>query len=300
MRSVIALLDWLLLSERGRRLRRWSFVVTVPVAAAAAAIAGLGTSAAVLGVRIALTIVVALVALRLGGERGEAVRDLLMHPRVRRFLRTELRVVSAPARVLARIWRRPAGEFSGYRGGEELAIAMALTPMVLAEAAGVHLLLPASWLWVHAAAAAAHLYALAWVFAWALGPRLRPHRLEGGDLLVHGGLLYAASVPRSAIRRVEIARRRLPEHTPFLLEGETALLPARRRVDLWLELAEPVAVSRPLGEPVAVRRLGLAADDPHALAAALAQSPLAAPPGRPAALGLAVGLGLPELVYGAR
>ena len=60
---------------------------------------------------------------------------------------------------------------------------------------------------------------------------------------------------------------------PFVLEGDTALLPARRRVDLWIDLTEPVTVTRPLGEPVQVRRIGLAADDP-------------------------VALGLPELVHG--
>lgn len=209
-------------------------------------------------------------------------------------------MLGAPLIALARRWRRPACEFSAHRGGDELAIAFAATPAVLTEAAVVHLLLPAGWLWVHLAWAVMHLYMLAWVFAWALGPRLRPHRLEGGALLAHGGLLYGALVPLHAISGIEVARRRLPEHTPFVLEGVTALLPARRRVDLWLDLSEPIVVTRPLGEPVRVRRLGLAADDPNALCAALRSPPLVVPDAPVPALGLAAALGLPELVYGAR
>ena len=298
MRRAIALLDWFLLSRHGRRLRRWSFLVTVPVAVVAALVIGLGTSAAVVALRIALTLTVALVAWRIGGERGEAVHDLLMHPRARRYARTELRVLSTPLLALARLWRRPNGEFSAHRGGDELAIAFAVTPMIVTEAAVVHLLLPAGWLWVHLAWAASHLYMLAWVFAWALGPRLRPHRLADGELIVNGGLLYRACVPLRNVSGTEVARRRLPEHTPFLLEDDTALLPARRRVDLWIDLTEPVTVTRPLGEPVQVRRIGLAADDPGALASALRSPPLLAPPQpRGGVLGIGIA-GVPELAYG--
>src|SRR5688500_9611202 len=96
------LFDWLAFSERGRRLRRWSFLVTLPASVAAALAVGLGTGAAVVAVRLALGLIVLAVAWRVGGERGEAVRDLLMHPRARRYLRTELRVVAAPAVALAR------------------------------------------------------------------------------------------------------------------------------------------------------------------------------------------------------
>ena len=49
-----SLLDWLVLSERGRRLRRWSFLVTLPVAIAAALAVGLGSSLAVVALRLAL------------------------------------------------------------------------------------------------------------------------------------------------------------------------------------------------------------------------------------------------------
>jgi hypothetical protein len=129
------LFDWLVFSERGRRLRRWSFLVTVPAAIAAALVVGLGSSVAIVALRLALGLIVLAVAWQLGGERGEAVRDLLMHPRARRYLRVEMRVCAAPAVALARLWRRAPGEFSYHRGDDQPAIALAAVPLLLTEAA---------------------------------------------------------------------------------------------------------------------------------------------------------------------
>jgi len=66
-------------------------------------------------------------------------------------------------------------------------------------------------------------------------------------------------------------------------------------VDVWLELAEPVRVQRPLDEPLVTRRLAVASDDPEAF-----MSLLLAPPvtrrARPARrLGLFGGAGLGDL-----
>jgi hypothetical protein len=115
--------DWLAFSDRGRRLRRWSFLITPPAAVAVASIAGLASSVALVTLRIALSLLVVAVAWRIGGERGEAVRDLLMHPMARRFLRVELRVVAAPFVALRRLVDPTPGEFGYHRGDNRLAIA---------------------------------------------------------------------------------------------------------------------------------------------------------------------------------
>jgi hypothetical protein len=291
------LFAWLVSSKRGRRLRRWSFVLTLPGAVAVALVAGVGSSLALVGVRVALGVIVLLAALRLGGERSEAVRDLLMHPRVRRYLRVELRVVAAPWLALAQLWRRDPAEFSYHRGDYQPAIALALVPALLAEAAVVHLLLPHGWLWAHLAVAAGHAYALLWLFAWAAGPRVRPHRVAGGWLIVRAGVLYEARVPLEAVEAVEVRRRRVGgDEAALVRDGEAVLLPARHRVDLWLELTQPVIVARPLGEPVVTRRLAIAADEPERLAAVLlGDAPIVAERRPNHVPGL---VALPELVYG--
>lgn len=303
--SITRALDWLVSSPRGRRLRRWSFVLTLPAALASALVLGLGTGLALLAVRVALWLTVLLLAWRVGGERGDAVRDLLMHPKARRYARLELRVLGAPGLALGRLLsparRRRDDEFGYHRGGENAAIALALTPPVLAEAAAFQLLLPAGWFWAHVAAAALHAYLLVWLFALAAGPRVRPHRLEGAHLVVRSGVLHEARVPLSAVTGVEARRLRVGDRATLVVDGDAAMLPSRRRVDLWLELAPHVRVTRPVGEPVFVRRLGIAADDPQRLAACLrADRPSAAArPARRRRCGAPAIAGLPELVYGA-
>jgi hypothetical protein len=287
--------DWLVFSERGRRLRRWSFLVTLPGALAVALAAGVRSGATLVAVRIVLALLVVAGAWRVGGERGEAMRDALMHPRARRYLRVELRVLAAPFAAVGRLRRRDAAEFSYHRGDDQPAVALAVLPMLLAEAAVVHLLLPRGLPWLHLAVAAVHSYGLLWLFAWAAGSRLRPHRVCGGCLLVRAGVLYEARVPLDAVRKVDVRRRRATGPTALALEDGAVLLAARRRVDLWLELVEPVHVTRPLGAPVLTRRLALAADEPERLAAALRDPPAIAGRRAPRVPGL---LALPELAYG--
>ena len=140
-----------------------------------------------------------------------------------------------------------------------------------------HLLLPSAWLAAHVAAAAVHAYALLWLLGWALGPRAYRHRVARGTLVVRNGALYRARVPLEDIVAITPRRQAVGGTAGVVLRDGAALLPARRRVDVWLELSRPVTVERPLGEPVSVTRLALAADDPPAVGAAVAAA------GRPGA-----------------
>ena len=51
----------------------------------------------------------------------------------------------------------------------------------------------------------------------------------------------------------------------FGIEDGVLLLASRRRVDVLLELSEPVRVQRPFHEPLETRTLGVASDDPEDL-----------------------------------
>jgi hypothetical protein len=293
----------LLLRPRVRRVRRWSFLLTGPVAIAVAATVGYQGGVLVIAARLALWLAVAVHAWRLGGERGEALRDLLMHPRARALLRAERDVLLTLPRLLARRGGRagmPAA-LRYARGDQRLPIALALLVPVLAEGAVEHLLLPHGWLYLQLGLTAAHAYAVLWLLAWGLGPRAWPHAVAGGRLVVRGGPLYRAEVPLAHVSSVSAARRRVTGESGLVVDGDRVALPARGRVDVRIELSEPVRVQRPLGEPVAVRCLELASDDADAFVAAVRRGGLdGAGEGVLAVLGaLELGGAARELAYAA-
>ncbi|MEA2322947.1 MAG: hypothetical protein QOD81_2797 [Solirubrobacteraceae bacterium] len=256
-----------LLRPRVRRIRRWSFVVTLPAAVLMATVAGVQGGALVIGARMGLWLAVALAAWRLGGERGEAVRDLLMHPRARALLRTEVDVTLAlPRLALARLRAAPPPALRYSRGDFGPPMALALTPAVLAEEVAVHLLVPSGWVAVHVVSALLHGYALVWLVGWGLGSRAYPHALRRGVLTVRNGPFHRADLPLHAVTAATARRQRVGGEAGLVLRDGAALLPARGRVDVWLELDGPVMVRRPLSDPVAVHRIALASDDPEALA----------------------------------
>lgn len=100
-----------------------------------------------------------------------------------------------------------------------------------------------------------------------------------------GALVIAARVAVAiAIAVVAVVQR-----------DEGVLLAARGRVDVWLELTEPVAVQRPMHEPLYTTRLAVASDDPDRLVGLLlGHEPAAEPVRRSRArlLGALDGVGL--------
>ncbi len=291
-RLLDTLIDWLM-RPRVRRVRRWSFMVTVPVAVIVAHVFGVQQGALVIAARVAVAIAIAIVAWRVGGPRGEALRDLLMHPRGRAFARAEFDVVTALPRLLV---NRLCGDrrrgLAYHRGTHGFALGMAFTPMVIAEGAAIHLLLGNGLIaW---AMTAAHAYSLVWLWAYALGPRAFPHRICAGKAVLRNGPMYRVSVPLDAIAAVKTAAQRVG-HGAVVQRDEGVLLAARGRVDVWLELTEPVAVQRPMHEPLYTTRLAVASDDPDRLVGLLlGHEPAAEPVRRSRArlLGALDGVGL--------
>jgi len=274
-----------LLRPRVRRVRRWSFLVTLPLGVLAGRATGLELGEGLLvGLAVVALEAAALVAaLVLGGrllgeERREALLDLLMHPVVRRAILGEARLLLTLPGLLVRRARRPGGEaFANHRGSQELALALALLPAMLAEGAAVHLLLPDEWVVARIVIAALHVYGMVMLLSWAVGERTEPHRLRDGILDLRGGRLYRARVPTSAVSEVLVAPRRDGIRSGLVLDGGIARFAVAGRTDVLLRFAAPVEVERPLGAPVRVCELAVAVDDPERFVAAVLAAERAAP-----------------------
>lgn len=297
-----------LLRPRVRRVRRWSFLVTLPAGFVVGRSLGLDLGdGALLGavgavIDVAVVAGVALAGARLlGKERSDALLDLLMHPVVRRLIVGEMRMLSTLPVALARRLRTPRGEtFACHRGSHELGFAIALLPAMLAEGVVVHLLLPDAWFWPQVVLASLHVYGVVMLLSWAAGERTHPHRLRDGMLELRGGQLYRVRVPASQVAGVEAARRRDGQRTGLVLGdpvqpdgqrtshvagGTPARLAVSGRTDLLLHFAGPVVLERPLGDPLELTELAIAVDDPARFVAAVESARVAVPEDRPALLG---------------
>lgn len=274
-----------------KRARRWSFLVTLPVGIAIGSQLGLrpspenGLLVAALMIALDVAVLVAVTTLGvglLGRERRDVLLDLLMHPVARRAITGELRVFGVYPRAL--LWRlgRPRRDrlrFTYHRGSSSLVIAIAILPAVAAEAAAFHLLLPDAWVVVKLALLVLTAYSVVMMVGLAVGERVYPHELTSATLTLRSATLYRAAIPLHDIANAELRRERAGGRGGLLLDDDGARIVARGRTDLVLTLHRPVLIERPLGDPVAVRRLAVAVDDPAGLVEAIASPP---PPQSPA------------------
>lgn len=270
-RAVDAVFD-LLMRPAVRRYRRWSFLVTLPLAYLIIRWRGLETGLAIVMLEFVVAITVFAVVLRLGGPRRAALLDLIAHPVARRVTVTEIRVLLTLPRALLRFRGRPPGgdlEFRYGRSSQELAIALALSPAIAAEVVAVHLLLPDTWGWIKIGLVGVSAYAYVWLLSAALGPRAYPHRIGAEEVEVRSGPFYRATVPLSSVRNIELRRESTPWRAGAWAEEEKVFIPVGGRIDLHLVLSAPVEVRRPFGEPISAMQLAVAADSPEEFARAL-------------------------------
>ena len=227
---------------------------------------------------MALWVAVVVAAWRIGGARGEVLRDLLMHPRGRALTRAECDVLTAlPRLLIARIVRRRQPGTTYHSGTFGLALGLAFTPVMVAEAAVLHLLLHGSWIaWV---LTALHVYGLIWLWGLVLGPQAFPHRVGTRTAVLRNGAMYRVKAPLTGIVTATARTEKVHEAGAVAQRDGAVLLHRRGRVDVWLEFAEPVHVQRPWGEPLATHRIGIASDEPEALVAHLLAEPVARPAG---------------------
>lgn len=135
--------------------------------------------------------------------------------------------------------------------------------MVVSEAVVFHLLLgggAVAW-----ALTGLHAYALLWLWGFALGPHAYPHRVGARTAVLRNGPMHRVQVPLGTVTSVEARAKRVGDAGALAERDGAVLLPARGRVEVWLELAEPVRVQRPLHEPLTAGRLAVASDDPDRL-----------------------------------
>ena len=266
-----------LLRPRIRRVRRWSFLVTAPLAFLVGRSFGLDLGdGVVLGIVVALLDVAIVVGVAaaggrlLGQERRDALLDLLMHPVARRAIVGEARMLlTFPTALLHRLRPRRGERFAYHRGSHELGFALALLPAMLAEGAAVHLLLPAGWFWPKVILAALHGYGAIMLLSWAIGERTHPHLLRGRSLELRSGQLYRARVETTNVAAIALAHRRDGQRTGLVLGDGAPRLAVSGRTDVTLRFAAPIRVERPLGDPVSVTELSIAVDDPARLVAAV-------------------------------
>lgn len=267
---------------RVRHVRRWSFLVTLPLGLLGARALGVdlslanglkaGIAAALLDATLLLLVLV-LGARVLGRERRDVLLDFLMHPTARQAMVAEARTLLVLPRALWRRLRPPAGrEFPYGRGSHEVGFALAILPVAVAEGVAVHLVLHAAPTWVRLAVVALHAYGLLMLLGLALGPRLYPHRLTERGLRLHAGHLTRAEVPLEDIATIQPKRRGVRGRSGLVIEDGEALFLRDGRTDLRVELREPVLVERALRDPVAVQSLLVAVDDPEGLAAAVGEA----------------------------
>lgn len=280
------IIGWLL-RPRVRRVLRWSFVVTLPLCAVLISLRGVETVLALFALEFAAFMVVLAVAARLGGERGQLILDIVMHPAGRRMFRSELQILLTLPLALVRRFRSPPQNAYPYaKGNAELPLAIAFVPAIAAEVAVVHLLLPDGLGWLKLALVVGSVYGLLWILGWALGLRLFPHRIHGDRLELRLGSLYRADVPLDAISAVRVERDKDGTRTRLQAGDDCAALRVGGRVDVRLSLDRPAIVQRPFGEPLRVTSIAFAADDPRSLAAALQRDGEQAPtPSTPSAAG---------------
>lgn len=115
--------------------------------------------------------------------------------------------------------------------------------------------------WSHTAAwilTGLSLYGALWVVAIARSLTLRPALVTDEALTLRFGLIFNLEIPREAIQTISTQP----------IEGAT-LVPRRAEANLYLHLNRPHRAERILGLGKAVQTLGLCADEPEALLAAL-------------------------------
>lgn len=216
---------------------------------------------------------VTLAAREVGREGGDPLRAI--RARVSAVLGTGLgaRLVASE---LAALWCATAGWFHAPRsyaeagrtfsyGRHDGALYAAILGVGVVELGAVHLLVG---LWSHGAAwalTALSAYGLLWIAGDWRASRLRPLAVLPDRVVLRSGLRWTAEIPRTRIRGVV-----QPRGTPRFGGGDGELdLALFGGPALVVELTEPVEVEGPFGIRRSALRLGVPADDPEGLRAAL-------------------------------
>ncbi|MDQ6926592.1 MAG: hypothetical protein M3154_10210 [Candidatus Eremiobacteraeota bacterium] len=190
---------------------------------------------------------------------------------VSRYLAVELVVVASAVRYLCGGFQRPLPPgFSYVRTWATFPLCLAMPVFVVPEMIAFDFVLWNAGWW-RVGSDVLHVYAMLWAIGIAATARTRPHRLDAERVRLRLGCLR-----RLDLERINIAAARV--HGALAAEQKRALRRAGDTVTMTLDgvpaveltLHEPVAVRSVTGRTRSVRRVFVSADDPAALAAALA------------------------------
>lgn len=210
--------------------------------------------------------------------RADALRALAAEDPYLRLIGTEARTLASLARWVTRRPDVPDGAAAlGYsRGTLGIPVAMAVAASI--ELIAVHLLVP--WPEVRLALDLLGIYGLLFVLGWLAGRIVRPHLIEGGELVLRSGTHVCARVPLDAIATVRRDRRLSPtsaEITPNARGGNALTLAGPDGTTVGIELDRPVPASVPgfawsAPSPREVTVLRLHVDDPDAALRAITEA----------------------------
>ncbi|MGN7157448.1 hypothetical protein ACTHRK_15255 [Dietzia cercidiphylli] len=212
------------------------------------------------------------------GTRADALRALGAEDPYIRLIGTEARTLASLARWVTRRPDVPDGAAAlGYsRGTLGIPVAMAVAASI--ELIAVHLLVP--WPEVRLVLDLLGIYGLLFVLGWLAGRIVRPHLIEGGELVLRSGTHVCARVPLDAIVTVRRDRRLSPTSAEIEADaggGASLALPGPEGTNLSIALARPVPASVPGSpwsrpEPREVAVLRLHVSDPDVAARAITQA----------------------------
>ena len=250
----------------------WAAGARVPGAALVAAV----LAAAVLGIEGVVLGRLWWAARRAGaGPRaalGAVVRELVPGP-VRRAAVHEARSLgSLGPWALRRRLGVPEGSLGAAYTGPQTALVYGLLFAALVETFVLALLIP--WPVVHAVVLALDAYGVVFVLAFHASCVTRPHVVgPGGALRIRYGALFDLRIPAGAVATARVERR-CPEGGPLRLDADGVLdLAVGGQTTVTVELAGPVAFTRPWGKRGRARAVRFHADDPGAVVAALGRRP---------------------------
>ncbi|WP_420879173.1 hypothetical protein [Rhodococcus sp. (in: high G+C Gram-positive bacteria)] len=267
-----------------RLMHRGAAAVSMLLAAANLALAGLGVLPPSTALRLYLAVELPLVAVVLVVT---AVRVSILRRRGTAWLqvcdelagRIPAALMRAEVRGCGALWRwatgRTVGDGPGVttigytRGTLGMPVAFAVASIV--EIGAVHLLVP--WAWLRWALLALSVYALVQFAGWFADRVVHPHLITCGSMTIRSGHQVVARINRDIVRQCLPRNRFQP--TAAGVDGDLLALPGPDGTNIDVVLDQPVEVLLPAflehrRRPALISRLAIYVDEPSLARAALA------------------------------
>ncbi|MFG3093638.1 hypothetical protein [Streptomyces sp. NPDC048202] len=187
---------------------------------------------------------------------------------MRRLLTHEVRALYSLGLWALRRRQVPEGALAVAYTGPQTAMMYGLLFVSLVETVMLALVIP--WPLAHAVLLVVDGYGIVLVLALHAACVVRPHLVvSDGSLRLRYGALFDLAVPAAAIVSARVERRHLGRGLVAVDPDGVLDLSVGGQTTVRVELAEPVAFTRPLGRKGAARVLRFHADDPRMVVAAL-------------------------------